>query len=121
MQTDFSIPTILSASSLNGASVESPQGEGLGKIRELMVDLEDGRIAYVLLSFGGALGIGEKLIAIPWGAVYVDTMHQVIVLDVDRETLENAPSFDIDDWPDACDRSWVANLYDHYGYRPYWK
>ena len=121
MLTDFSIPTILSASSLINASVGTPQGEDLGKIRDLMVDHENGRIAYVVMSFGGTLATNEKLVAIPWGALYVDTMQQVIVLDVDRQTLENAPSFDIDDWPDTSDQTWVANLYNYFGYRPYWR
>jgi sporulation protein YlmC with PRC-barrel domain len=121
MQTDFSIPTLLSASTLNGTKVENPNGDNLGKLEELMVDLSNGRIAYAVLSFGGILGIGDKLFAIPWDALYVDTRNKVIVLDVDKQSLENAPGFDKDNWPDTSDHAWLVNVYNYYGSSPYWK
>jgi sporulation protein YlmC with PRC-barrel domain len=126
MQTDFSTPTLLSTSTLKGTSVENPEGENLGKIEELMVDLINGRIAYAVLSFGGILGIGDKRFAIPWDALYVDTKKEVIVLDIEKQTLENAPalenapSFDKDDWPDTSNDAWLVDVYNYYGYRPYW-
>ncbi len=121
MQTDFSIPTLLSASTLNGTPVENLEGEDLGKIEELMVDLTYGRIAYAVLSFGGILGNGDKLFAIPWDALYVDTKKKVIVLDIDRQTLQNAPGVDRDNWPGTDDHNWLVDVYNYYGYRPYWR
>jgi hypothetical protein len=47
-----------------------------------MIDLDEGRVAYAVLSFGGFLGIGDKLFAIPWEALAVDTQNEEIVLDV---------------------------------------
>lgn len=112
---------ILSASTVNGTGVRNPAGEDLGKIEELMVDLASGRIAYAVLSFGGFLGIGDKLFAVPWQALDIDQANERFVLDVPRETLENAPGFDKDDWPEFADRGWGARIYEYYGYDPYWE
>ena len=61
-------PDFLSTDSIKGDKVVNPAGEDLGKIEELMIDLENGRVAYAVLSFGGFLGMGDKLFAIPWRA-----------------------------------------------------
>ena len=62
-------PTVLAADTLTGDKVVNRQKEDLGKIEHLMIDLETGRIAYAVLSFGGFLGMGDKLFAIPWSAL----------------------------------------------------
>ena len=59
---------LLPASTIEGTGVQNAAGEDLGEINELMIDLEKGRIAYAVLSFGGFLGLGDKLFAIPWGS-----------------------------------------------------
>ena len=112
---------VLSASTIVGDKVVNPQGENLGKLEELMIDLDEGRIAYAVLSFGGFLGMGDKLFAIPWQALQVDTVNERIVLDVPKETLENAPGFDKDNWPETTEREWLTGVYTHYGYDPYWR
>ncbi len=114
------IRRVLSASSLAGDRVVNHAGEDLGKLNEIMVDITSGRIAYAVLSFGGFLGIGDKLFAIPWNRLTVDELNKQIVLDVDRETLERAPGFDKDNWPDMSDPSWGTQIYSHYGSQPYW-
>jgi hypothetical protein len=65
-----------------------------------MVDVPSGRVAYVVLSFGGILGMGNKLFAMPWSAARVDEDRKCLILDVDKRTLESAPGFDKDNWPD---------------------
>jgi sporulation protein YlmC with PRC-barrel domain len=120
LKKDFSRPSSLSASSLIGDGVVNPQGEDLGKIEELMIDLNSGRVSYCVLSFGGFMGMGDKLFAIPWEAVTVDTDRKVFVLNVEKEVLEKAPGFDKNNWPDIGDVSWLTGIYEYYGYRPYW-
>lgn len=120
MQTNYSTPTLRPASILNGAAVENLEGEKLGKVEELMIDPSNGRIAYAVLSFGGILGFGEKLFAVPWDALFVDTKNEVVVLDIDKQTLKKAPAFDKDNWPDTNDHGWLVDVYSYYGYRPYW-
>jgi sporulation protein YlmC with PRC-barrel domain len=111
---------VLSASTLTGNKVRNPSGDDLGKVQEIMLDTEFNRIAYVVVSFGGFLGLGDKLFAIPWEAMALDTDEHAFILDVDREQLEAAPGFDKDNWPLFADRTWGSNVYTHYGAEPYW-
>jgi sporulation protein YlmC with PRC-barrel domain len=113
-------PQVLSASTMMGDDVINTEGENLGSIKELMIDLEEGRIAYAVLSFGGFLGLGDKLFAIPWGAFALDTEREAFILNVDRDVLEDAPGFDEDNWPQTKDRDYVTEVYDYYDYEPYW-
>lgn len=113
-------PKVLSADTLTGDKVVNPQKENLGKIEHLMIDLANGRIAYAVLSFGGFLGMGDKLFAIPWSALTVDTVEKQFILNVDKEVLKRAPGFDKDDWPNMADRSWGTKVFTYYGAKPYW-
>ncbi len=113
-------PFVLSSSSLNDTPIKNNQGENLGKIEELMIDLEEGRVSYAVVSFGGFLGINSKFFAIPWGLLKVDTDDECIRLNIDKEILENAPGFDKDNWPDLPTREWLANIYLYYEYPRYW-
>lgn len=112
--------TVLSAGSMKGDKVQNAKGEDLGDVEEIMIDVSSGRIAYAVLSFGGFLGMGDKLFAIPWEALRLDKENKRFILDVDKETLEAAPGFDKDNWPQFADRNWGAGIYEHYGYDPYW-
>lgn len=111
---------VLSASSIAGDRVVNSAGEDLGKIHEIMIDVSSGRVAYAVLSFGGFLGIGDKLFAIPWSRMRVDEVNRQIILDVDKATLEAATGFDKDNWPDMSDPDWGTQVYSHYGADPYW-
>jgi sporulation protein YlmC with PRC-barrel domain len=111
---------VLSASSLKGDNVVNYQGEDLGKIEEIMIDLDRGRIAFAVLSFGGFLGMGDKLFAIPWQAFSVDTVQKRLVLNTKKELLEKATGFDKSNWPNMADPTWGSTVYGYYGYKPYW-
>src|SRR5579864_1380597 len=113
-------PRVLAADTLTGDKVVNLNKEDLGKIEHLMIDLSSGRVAYAVLSFGGFLGLGDKLFAIPWQALTVDTTEKRLVLNVDKELLKQAPGFDKDRWPDMTDPAWGAEIYTYYGYKPYW-
>lgn len=112
---------ILSASTLAGDSVRNSAGEDLGKIDEIMIDIPSGRVAYAVLSFGGVLRLGNKLFAIPWSALSVDEDEKCFILEADQKTLETAPGFEKDNWPDMADVSWGTQIYKHYGVTPYWE
>ena len=113
--------TILSASTLSGDKVCNSAGEDLGKIEDFMLDMESGRIRYAVLSFGGVLGVGNKLFAVPADALVVDQARKCLVLDVNQETLENAPGFDKNEWPNFADADFGHTVYAHYGSAPYWR
>jgi sporulation protein YlmC with PRC-barrel domain len=115
-------PHVLTATTIIGNKVVNPAGEQLGNIKELMIDLDDGQIAYAVLSFGGLLGLGDKLFAIPFEALTFNTEDHTAILDVDKEVLKNAPGFDKDHWPDSAqyEAGWLLDIYEYYGYSPYW-
>ena len=114
-------PRLMTANTLEGDNVVNGAGEDLGKIEEIMLDVPLGRIAYAVLSFGGFLGIGNRLFAIPWQALELDPEHHRFILDVPRERLENAPGFDKDRWPDWADATWATTVHEYYDTRPYWE
>ena len=120
VQQERTLGIVLSGSSLKGDKVVNYQGDDLGKIEEIMIDLDRGRVAYAVLSFGGFLGMGDKLFAIPWQAFTVDTTNKNLILNADKALLEKAPGFDKNNWPDMADLSLGSTLYGYYGYKPYW-
>ncbi|MFO7645950.1 MAG: PRC-barrel domain-containing protein [Desulfosarcina sp.] len=113
---------VVSASKIIGEAVVNRQDENLGKIHELVIDAKEGRVAYAVLSFGGFLGMGNKLFAMPWSAFEFAQHENKLILNVDKEKLKAAPGFDQDaKWPDFADRDWGNSIYKYYGYDPYWK
>ena len=112
---------IIDSSKLIGCKVENSKAENLGKIESLMLDLQKGRIAYAVLSFGGFLGLGDKLFPVPMEAIQFRASDGKCLLDVDKETLKNAPGYDRNQLPDVNDRTWGYSIFSHYGYPPYWE
>lgn len=113
-------PEVMAADTLQGDDVINPAGEKLGTVQDIMLDVPSGRIAYAVLSSGGFLGLGDKLFAIPWSALSLDTDRKCFILDQDKEQLKAAPGFDKDHWPAMADLSWANSVHDYYGQRPYW-
>ncbi len=109
-------PRVLSATTIIGDGVRNSSGDNLGRIEELVIDIESGRVAYAVLSFGGFLGLGDKLFAVPWAALRLVSDEHRFVLDVDRSVLENAPGFDKRNWPDMSDPMFHHAIHEHYGY-----
>jgi len=112
---------VMSCSSLTGDSVVNSKGEDLGTVEDIMIHIDSGRIAYAVLSFGGFLGMGDKLFAIPWEALTLDEDNHQFILDVDKERLESAPGFDKDNWPDMADPQFGKEIFGFYGFeQPSW-
>jgi hypothetical protein len=82
--------------------------------KDLMVDTTNGTIQYAVLSFGGWLGMGDKLFAVPWNAMRLDTANHCLVLDVPKERLKDAPGFDKDNWPDFADTTFTNRISSYY-------
>lgn len=114
-------PTTLSASTINGTDVVNLAGENLGDIKELMINVDNGRIEYAVLSFGGFLGIGDKLFAIPWEAFSIDKAKEQVILNANKEKLKSSPGFDKGNWPSHATHDYLTKVYSHYGYKPYWE
>ena len=116
---------IMDASKVIGCKVENPKGENLGKIESLMVDLSESRILYAILSFGGFMGMGDKLFPVPLNSFSFRTDSdkgalEHCILNVEKETLKNAPGYERDRLPDSADRDFASRVYTHYGATQYW-
>lgn len=112
---------VMSCSTLTRDRVVNSKGEDLGTVEDIMIHIDSGRIAYVVLSFGGILGIGDKLFAVPWEALALDEDNKQFVFNIEKEKLENAPGFDKDHWPDSADPKFWGQMYSYYGFEePSW-
>jgi sporulation protein YlmC with PRC-barrel domain len=111
-------PALMGADTLIGDSVVNATDDDLGDIKEIMLDMQTGQVAYAVLSFGGFLGMGDKLFAVPWQALHLDTVNKRFVLDIEKERLQNAPGFDKDAWPDMADAQWAQHIHSFYGTDP---
>jgi len=113
---------VISGSTLQGADVRTPSDEGIGDIKDIMIDVSTGEISYVVLSVStGFLNLGNKYFAVAWKALNFDKFRddnhgdKVITLDVSKERLENSPGFDKDNWPNHADYEFTDSVYSYYG------
>ena len=113
-------PIVKANKEVIGRKIINPQGENLGKVEEIMIDAAPGRVAYAVLSFGGFLGVGDKLFAVPWQALDWNQQQQAFVITADKKFLENAPGFDKNNWPDMSDTTLRTSIYNYYKAEPYW-
>lgn len=102
-------PEVMAADTLEGDTVVNQSGDKLGEITDIMIDVPSGRVAYAVLSCGGFMGIGDKLFAIPWGALTLDATQKQFVLNIAK-----------DHWPSMADSTWANQVHDYYGQRSYW-
>ncbi len=109
--------TFVPSTEIKGSRVVNIKEENLGKIEEVMIDSERGRIAYVVLSFGGMLGMGNKLFAIPWESLEYNRGDYILKLD--KSVLEKAEGLDEEAW--TLTRDELASVFKRCGIQPYWK
>jgi uncharacterized protein YjbJ (UPF0337 family)/sporulation protein YlmC with PRC-barrel domain len=111
-------PTSMSASKLTGENVRNHEGEKLGHIEDMVIDLEAGQVAYAVIASGGFLGLGDKYFAVPWDMLTVDPENDEIVVDISMDSLRNAPGLAKDHWPDVSNDDWMDEVYRSYGHDP---
>ena len=103
------------ASEIIGMTVNNYQEEKLGSVEDLAVDVESGRIVQVILSTGGFIGMGERLSAVPPGAMHYDVAKNVLHLDANKEKLKGAPEFKTSNWAESSDSDHLSAVYTYYG------
>jgi len=110
------IAAVLRASSLVGLPVRNTVGKDLGKVEDLVVDLNSAKVRYAALSYGGILGVGDKLFAIPFKAMTFKfgEKDKYFLVDVPQEKLDKSPGFDKKNWPDFADKVWVEKIDKYY-------
>lgn len=109
-----------SVSTLMGDEVRGPNDEELGRVEDLMLDVERGCVSYAVVSLSGAYGSSDRLLAVPWAVMQVDAERHVFRLDADPGDLEDAPGFSRTGWPQFADVEWMESVYDFYAVDPYW-
>ncbi|APA67309.1 PRC-barrel domain-containing protein [Janthinobacterium sp. 1_2014MBL_MicDiv] len=108
-------PALMGADTLIGDDVYNHSDEELGDIKEIMLDMRTGQIAYAVLSFGGILGMGDKLFAVPWERLTLDPVNKRFLLNVEKGQLKDAPGFDKNNWPDMGSDAWNQQMEAFYG------
>ncbi len=106
---------VLTARSIMGDDVVNTSGEHIGDIKDLMIDINRGCIAYAVLDVGGFLGIGNKYFAVPWVSFTVNEDNKTLVLNVSKDRMEDAPGFDKDHWPMSNDADYYSSVNQYYG------
>jgi sporulation protein YlmC with PRC-barrel domain len=109
--------TFVPATEIKGSRVLTVKGEDLGNIKEVMIDSEYGRIAYVVFSYDCTLGMKCKLFAIPWEVLKPNVGDYI--LKIDKGAFETAEDLDKNAW--TLDHKDLAKLYEQYKVHPYWK
>lgn len=120
-KTKTKAANIVRADDVIGKKVINPSKENLGKIYQIVLDKLTGQTIYVVLETGSFLGLGGKLLALPWNAISYDPNEEAFVLNVSKERLQNAPGFDKDHWPNMADKSYGDSLFKYYGTRSYFE
>ena len=108
-------PALMGADTLIGNDVYNEADESLGTIKEFMIEMTTGKISYAVLSYGGFLGMGDRLFAVPWQALRLDTQNKRFTLNVSKNQLKDAPGFDKDHWPSMGDSGWASSVHTFYG------
>lgn len=108
-------PNLVWAGTLMGMDVYNRAGEQLGDVEELVLNHADSSLSYVVLSYGGIAGLGDKLFAVPWAAFHLRDDGKALILNVDKSKLENAPGFNKDQWPNMADASFAKDIHGFYG------
>ena len=112
---------VIYVSRLMNCEVKNREGETIGKLEELVLDAELGRAAYGVIKSGGGFLKSDKLFAVPCGALQLSDDESGLVLDVEKDTLQNAAAFDKDRWPDMSDRRWGNSVHAFFETTPYWE
>lgn len=106
---------IINANEVIGVDVKNRQDENLGEVEAIMIDKATGQVAYIVLSYGGFLGMGDKLFALPWNIFSYDVSNDCFTIPLDKEKLKNSPGFDKDHWPDMSNPVWRNSINSYYG------
>ena len=110
----------ISSNRLQQYDVVNKKGQDMGQVQTFVIDMVVGRIAFVVVSFEGFLGISDKWFAMPWEILKWNVDNKKFILDMTKEALDKAPGMDKDKWPNEINFELIGKAYSHFGVAPYW-
>ncbi|MCX6904810.1 MAG: PRC-barrel domain-containing protein [Verrucomicrobia bacterium] len=102
-----------------GLPATDSENQKLGIVQDLALDVENGRVVEVIVASGGFLGLGQRTVAVPPGALTLDSEGRILHLNVDKEKFKAAPEFAMSKWAEHCQSPRVAETYRYFGQVPY--
>jgi sporulation protein YlmC with PRC-barrel domain len=111
---------IISADSVMGSAVVDRHGQRIGELRDIMLDLSTGRIAYAVIALGSPRTT-TSLIVVPWNAVHPDHGAQRLRINAHADWIARAPSVQEGYAADRFVQDWGAFIHNYFGTRPYWE
>ena len=113
---------LMTANEIEGMKIQNQQGEEIGSVDKVVLDSQDGQIAYVVVTSGGFWGVGGEKAVIPWKAVQLQQQAEgdkpMLMVNVSKEQLKNAPQGDVEE---IMDRQQAEQIHQYYGVAPYWE
>jgi hypothetical protein len=106
--------SFMRANNLANSDVFNHKYEGLGSIKEFILNMQTGEVGYAVLSYGGILGIAERLFAVPFKALVLDIKNKRFILKIEKDKIQNAPGFVAEHWPNMADKKWNNSIHDYY-------
>lgn len=107
---------IFSYKNFKGVAVKNQNGDTLGDVHDVVLDLKSGQIAYLVLASGGFLGIGEKYLPIPYEALQYNPKSDSYLMDIPKDKFQQAPHIDFKKGINRPDSRYVHDIYTYYGY-----
>lgn len=104
---------------LIGMNVQNVNNQPIGKISNVVVDLPQGRLLYVVFSPNSNMNLGNNLYAMPADAFTLSSDHSHLVTGIDQQKLAGAPHFDKNSWPNLTDATFASQVYQYYGKQAY--
>lgn len=106
----------ISCSTVTSCTVKTPSDESVGSIKEFMINTSSGSVDYVVLKVDeGFLNLGSKLLALPFESFEFNTAQEdVVIVKESKETLENAPGFDENNWPSGPQSEFLHSMRTYY-------
>lgn len=105
---------LIASNKVEGTAVYNRNGDKLGSIDCFMVGKRNGRVEYAVMAFGGLFGMGERYYPLPWDVLTYDTDQGGYVVSLNKDKLENAPSYERGSEPNY-DRDYGQRVYGYYG------
>jgi sporulation protein YlmC with PRC-barrel domain len=111
---------VLRLSDIKSKQLVGNDGRDIGKINDIVLDTNSGRIAFVVVTFGGVLGIGDDRVPVPWTTLDVNKDGRLYAPTMDKEMIRSSPHLTDKEWGELRDPEFGSRVYKHFGKSAPW-